>query len=298
MRFVNIEKINHRGHEGQGALPEAVSGLENESTMYRVKLIHWNEEEAEERAEKIRAWGYQVDEVNIDPNSFRAMRQDPPDLVVIDLTRLPSHGRDVGMWVRDTKATRSIPVIFVDGLPEKVERTKQSLPDAIYAKWSKLKSTLSKHAGKKVAKPVVPAHVLAGYSGTPLPKKLGIKPGITVGLVNAPDGISKLLEPLPENVTVKKLTWGRRTKAAPELLIWFPKSASDLETRIDDAGDRFAQGGGVWIAWPKKAAKIETDLTQNLVREIGLASGLVDYKICSINETYSGLKFSRRKEGH
>lgn len=263
--------------------------------MKRVRLIHWNQEEAHERAAKIEEWGYLVDDVDIRPDSFRSMRKSPPDLVVIDLSRLPSHGRDVGIWVRDTKATRGIPIVFVDGLPEKVDRVKQSLPDGVYVTWRGLKTAIAKNIGKVVRNPIVPAHALSGYSGTPLPKKLGIKANSFLSLIGAPDGFESILQPMPDGVVVKRQTIGRKSKQRPELLIWFPKSHRELEDKIDLVGERFAEKGAVWVAWPKKASGVKTDVTQDHVREIGLAAGLVDYKICSINEVYSGLKFSRRK---
>lgn len=130
----------------------------------------------------------------------------------------------------------------------------------------------------------------AGYSGTPLVKKLGIKSGMTVALVGAPEQFEKLLKGLPKDV---KLVRGGT--AAVDLLMWWPASSNDLAARVKKIDTRLAPGGSVWIAWAKKASGVKTDLSDRVVRETGLANGLVDYKVCAIDETWSGLKFARRK---
>jgi hypothetical protein len=132
--------------------------------------------------------------------------------------------------------------------------------------------------------------VESGYSGTPLVKKLGIKPGSTLALIGAPEGFETLLKGLPKDVTPR-----RGGSAAADLVIWWPASANDLAARIRKIEQRIAPGGSVWIAWAKKASGVKTDLSDSLVRETGLANGLVDYKVCAIDATWSGLKFARRK---
>ena len=130
----------------------------------------------------------------------------------------------------------------------------------------------------------------AGYSGTPLVKKLGIKSGLTLALVGAPEGFERLLKGLPKDVRPV-----RGGTATADLILWWPASARDLASRIRTIEARMATGGGLWIAWPKKASGIVTDLNENVIRDAGLAHGLVDYKVCAIDETFSGLKFARRK---
>jgi hypothetical protein len=130
----------------------------------------------------------------------------------------------------------------------------------------------------------------AGYSGTPLPKKLGIKSGMVVGLVGAPETFDETLGELPADVVLR---WSARGR--PDLVIWFPSTRRELERRVDRLGE-IASGGGLWIAWPKQASGVKTDLSEQAVRATGLGAGLVDYKICAIDATYSGLKFARRKK--
>ena len=129
---------------------------------------------------------------------------------------------------------------------------------------------------------------LSGYSGTPLVKKLGIKPGARVALLSEPGGFRDELIGLPDGVRL--LT---RAAGAPDLIVWFVDSRRALDARI--ARMRDSMGQGLWIAWPKKASGVKTDLTEDAVRGAGLANGLVDYKVCAINETWSGLKFARRQ---
>jgi hypothetical protein len=131
----------------------------------------------------------------------------------------------------------------------------------------------------------------AGYSGMPLPKKLGIKPRSVVALVGAPDDFERTLGELPEGVKLR-----RRARGRIDLTIWFPAGRSELARRVRRLGE-IAGPGGLWIAWPKKASKVPTDLSDSVVREAGLANGLVDYKVCAVDAVYSGLRFARRRTG-
>jgi hypothetical protein len=129
---------------------------------------------------------------------------------------------------------------------------------------------------------------MAGYSGTPFVKKLGIAPGTRLALVGAPTGFRRELVGLPKDV--RTVT---RVSGAPELAIWFVSARRDLNRRLPAMAKNM--GRGLWIAWPKKASGVETDLTGDVVRSAGLAHGLVDYKVCAINDIWSGLKFARKK---
>ena len=260
--------------------------------MHRVCLIHWKAEEAEEKIAKLRAAGYEVEYGEMSPGALRGWRENPPAAFVIDLSRMPTQGRDVAMALRGYKNTRHTPLVFVEGEPEKVERIKTHLPDAVYTNWSRIRSSLKVAVTKPPASPVVPASNLAGYSGTPLPKKLGIKPNSTVALVGAPKDFEQTLGELPEGVKLKK-----QADATCDLIIWFVRMRAELYDRIKEIGELTAAAGasGLWIVWPKQASGVASDMTQNVVRETGLASGLVDYKVCAIDATWSGLKFAQRK---
>lgn len=255
----------------------------------RIRLIHWNAVEAKERAESLRAAGYDVVCEAFGPDGLRALRQELPAAVVIDLGRLPAQGRDVGLALRHAKATRHVPLVFVAGDPEKVARIQEHLPDAVYTTWNRIRASLKRAIANPPADPVVPESVFAGYSGTPLPKKLGIKENSVIILAGAPPGFEKTLGDLPAGVTLRRQARGRC-----DLLVWFSKSRKDLERRVNRMG-ALAGRSGLWIVWPKKASGIPTDLTQTVVRGIGLAAGLVDYKISAIDAIWTGLRFTRRK---
>jgi hypothetical protein len=129
---------------------------------------------------------------------------------------------------------------------------------------------------------------IAGYSGTPLVRKLGIKPGMTLGLYGAPPGFTRELVGLPEDVTIRT-----RRSGEVDLIVWFVKSARALDRGIEGVGE--AMRAGLWVAWPKRASGVRTDVTEDVVRAAGLSHGLVDYKVCAINGIWSGLKFARRR---
>ncbi len=257
--------------------------------MYRLRLIHWKAAEAEAKIERLRSAGYEVVFDESPPDVLKGLRGDPPSAVVIDLSRLPAQGRDVALAVRHYKSTRHLPVVFVDGDPAKVERIRQQVPDAVYTTWSKIRGAVKHAVANPPEEPTSPRTLLDGYSGTPLIKKLGIKQGSTVSLVGAPDGFESVLGNLPAGAVLRRHSKGKR-----DLTIWFAKSRAELEKRIAAIGSSLGKDG-LWIAWPKKSSGVLSDLTQAAVREIGLASGLVDYKISSIDATWSGLKFTRRK---
>jgi hypothetical protein len=131
---------------------------------------------------------------------------------------------------------------------------------------------------------------MAGYSGTPLPRKLGIKQGSRLGLVNPPPGFLRELGSLPEGV---KISIPPLPKPL-DLIIFFVDSQRKLKASFSSLAGKLAEDGMLWIAWPKKASGVKSDLSDNSVREIGLEYGLVDVKVCAVNETWSGLKFVYR----
>ena len=131
----------------------------------------------------------------------------------------------------------------------------------------------------------------AGYSGTPLAKKLGIKAGDTVALVGAPANFEAELEGLPDDVQLRHRGGGK-----PEVVLLFTTKANDLERRFPTLAKSVWPDGSLWIAWPKRASGVPTDLDENRLRDIGLPHALVDNKVCAVNGTWSGLRFVWRKE--
>ena len=131
----------------------------------------------------------------------------------------------------------------------------------------------------------------AGYSGTPLVRKLGFKPGMRAHFVAAPDDFATLLGDLPDDVRVLA-----RATAPLDLVVLFVVSRAELERRLGGLHAKLRQDGMVWVAWPKRASKVPTDMTEDVVRDVALPRGLVDVKVCAIDDTWSGLKLVIRRE--
>jgi hypothetical protein len=259
----------------------------------RVRLVHWKPEESGARAKvsRLRAAGHRVRIEKPEGMAFlRSLRESPPQVLVIDLDRVPSHGRDIALAVRHQKATRSIPLVLAGGETEKVQRIRRHLPDAVFTSWRGIRAAIRRAIAHAPAEPVVPASALAGYSGTPLPRKLGIKPGFTVALVGAPEGFERTLGKLPEGASLRHSARGHA-----DLTLWFVTRRADLERRMKAMAAR-TERGHLWIVWPKKASGMRTDLGQKEVRAAGLAEGIVDFKIAAVDPTWSGLCFARRKK--
>lgn len=258
--------------------------------MSRVLLIHWNAKEAQPRLEALRAAGHEARHAAPDGQAgVRQLRANLPDVFVIDLTRNPSSGAGVATLLRGYSGTRGIPLVFAGGETAKVDRVRALFPDGVYSGWNHISKSITRALKSVSEKPVAPA-MMAGYSGTPLPKKLGIKEGSTVWLAGAPPDFEKTLDPLPAGARVC-----RRPVEAHRVLL-FVKSIADLERRFDvTASSVCVKGGGLWIVWPKRASGVLTDITETHVRNYGLERGWVDYKICAVDQTWSGLLFARRK---
>jgi len=238
---------------------------------------------------RLEAAGYEVDATPLNgPAGLRRLAEMTPAAVLIDLTRAPSQGRDIGLALRASKATRAIPLVFVEGEGEKLAQIQQLLPDAVFTTWRRIRSGLRHALAHPPRAPVVPTSALAGYAGVPLVRKLGIKPQSVVLLLGAPRDFARTLEPLPPRVRLL-----RRAQQGANLVLWFTRTQADLQRRLYEVAQLAGQDG-LWIMWPKKTSRLASDLTQQIVRQTGLNAGLVDYKICAVDSTWSGLKFTRR----
>lgn len=258
--------------------------------MPRVLVIHFDAEAAAGRLRTLREAGIEAEHLAVRSSAdLTALRDHLPDAFLVDLSRVPSQGRDIGSFLRRQKATRHVPLVFAGGEPDKVAKTRKLLPDATFCEWDGIREAIAQALAAQPERPVV-RDAMAGYSGTPLPKKLGIQPGTAVILAGAPEGFARLLEPLPANVQLKTALRGQA-----RLVLLFVKSGRDLEARFPAAARAVEERGGLWIAWPKKASGIASDLSEAAVRKFGLARAFVDYKICAIDATWSGLLFARRR---
>lgn len=256
----------------------------------RVCLFHWNEAEALGRVNELEGLGFSVYHIKeVGPIVFRQLREQPPDTFVIDLTRLPSHGREVGATLRANKATRYIPIVFVGGASEKVERIRSLLPDAVYTTWDHIGDDIRTANANPPVQPVKLNSSMDAYAGQSLLKKLGFKPGMVVELSDAPQGFTESLGSLPDGLQL--ISDGHK---AGDMLIWFVRNPQELSSGITAIAQR-EDVRFLWIAWPKKGSALHAGLTQPAVRQAGLLNGWVDYKICSIDADWSALLFSRRK---
>jgi CheY-like chemotaxis protein len=256
--------------------------------MKHIRLVHWNEEEGLERQRQLEALGFEVD-FDAGDSLFvsRQIKASVPDAVVIDLSRLPSSGREVAHSVRGTKATRHVPIVFADGEPEKVEKTRQFIPDATFTTWGRIKTALPKAIANPVNDPVVSDH---NNWGKPTVAKLGVKPGFKVALVGSPKGFADTLQPLPP-----KVKFTARPEADADIYICFARTNPELQAHLLAVRDAGRQPT-LWLAWPKKASGLKSELDGNLVRENGLRNGWVDFKVCALDDTWSGLAFKKRKK--
>ena len=256
--------------------------------MKTVRLVHWNEDEGLERQKQLEAFGFDaVFDFGDGVFAMRQIRASLPDAVVIDLSRMPSHGREVAQGLRGAKGTRHVPIVFVDGEPEKVARTKQLFPDAAYTTWGRIKTALPKAIAKPPANPIVPDHNAAW--GKPTVGKLGVKPGFKVALLGSPKGMAETLKPWPAKVTLTA-----RPEPDADLFLCFAKSLHELHAQLLNV-TTVANRQTLWLSWPKKASTVRSELDGNIVRTTGLAAGWVDFKVCSVTSVWSALAFKRRK---
>jgi hypothetical protein len=131
---------------------------------------------------------------------------------------------------------------------------------------------------------------MAGYSGTPLVQKLGIKPGFRIFVANAPQDYHRLVGALPERATILS-----RLSRTTDMVHVFATEAKALADKLSSYRDAVAPDGMIWVSWPKKTAKVATDVTENVIRDLALPLGLVDIKVCAVDATWSGLKFVIRR---
>ena len=132
---------------------------------------------------------------------------------------------------------------------------------------------------------------MAGYSGTPLTQKLGLKAGQTIALIGAPPGYRKLLSPLPEKVSFTK-----EIKTGSSFVHLFVSDRKTMERELNRLRKLMANTGVLWVSWPKKSSGVTTDVTEDVIREVALPLGFVDIKVCAVDETWSGLKLMVRRE--
>ncbi len=254
--------------------------------MIRVQLIHWKADEAAERAERLRSMGYNVehDERPISTATFRAMRADPPDVLVIDLSRLPMNGRDVALQVRMSPRTRAVPIVFVGGLPEKRERVREAVPGGLFTTWEEIGGVIEQAALCPPEVVRAPRSIMEVYHTKPLAVKFGIREGMSVAAIDAPDHFAELLGDLPEGA---RLVPGRGGSC--DMAIWFVADAEELELGIDAVIGRIG-AVALWLAWPKKGTRARTAISYHDISRAASERGYSQSKVCSVDDVWSAVR--------
>jgi hypothetical protein len=257
-----------------------------------IRLICWNAELAEQRATELRKAGFTVDSSRLNTSRMiGTIRDAAPTAIVIDLDRMPSHGRAVGHALRASASTRYIPLVFAGGLEEKVATVRDDIPDATFTAWKSAAAAIRKAIKSPLANPVKARPHMERYAASGLVRKLGLAADVPCALVGAPEGFPETIDGLPDGFEFQS-----RISADTKLIIWFVRSAAEMVLAVERAGIHMPLGASVWIVYPKRAGRIECDFTAPDLREAALDSGLVDYKICAVDDDWSGLKFARRKK--
>jgi CheY-like chemotaxis protein len=264
------------------------------SAQQLVRIICWNDELAKQYAEELSGMGYRVEASSLRGSGgvithFKSLS---PAAIVIDLDRLPSHGREVAIVLRASKTTRHIPIVFAGGAEEKVARIRAELPDAVFASRKKLAAALKRAIASP---PIDPVHLtphMQRWGDASLPRKLGIATGMQVALLcREEDGLQEIIGELPENASLTP-----RITAETRLILYAVHSLQELDTVIDRAVVQLPKGASFWIVHPKAAGRQRIDFNQNDVRGLALSRGFVDYKVCSVDTQWSALKFTRKKQ--
>lgn len=258
--------------------------VSSEANIRKITLIHWDAPEAKARVARLESLGYAARfENRTGPALLRKITADPPSAVVIDLSRLPAQGAEAAAALRAAQPTRRLPIVFVDGLPEKVMIVRQSLPDAVYSTWTHLAEDLPRAISRPPLDPVVPDMYLASFAGKSMASKLAIQPGQVIALLNAPPTFKAALEPLPKGVSFR-VQMGDDCN----LVVWFVRSRRELQDGLELRAARLA-GARLWILWSKKASGQSGDLSATSVRELGRAQGLASDKSISVDADWTGL---------
>jgi len=258
--------------------------------MSKIHLIHWQKGESEKYAFELKQAGHDVD-FTLPSNAqfFKSIRANPPDVMIIDLSRLPSQGRDIAINLRSQKSIQKIPVIFVEGDSQKIADIQQIIPDALYTHWDNIEAAL-KQIFLNPPQIIKQDSVFSVYANTPLLKKLTIQQNMRICLINSPVDFVNQLGVLPENVSFLY-----ELDPNCQLIIWFVTQTAELDSFLPEIANVCQKTKSrLWICWQKKAKATAGEVTQYMVREKGLALGLVDYKICSIDPIWSGLLFRWR----
>jgi len=254
--------------------------------LKRARIIHWRPEEATPLLEVVERSGCAAEysEDIHGPAITRAIQQSIPDVAVIDLSCLPSHGREIAVWLRGRKATRHVPLIFVGGEPDKVARIREVLPDAEFTDLVALPQALQ--SIREVANPAQPPSIMDRYQGRTAAQKLGVRPGDKVAVIDPPRDYTTVLGEIPEGAELLE-----DTEQPCAVTLWFVHEPEPFLAALPTLRT-LAGKTKLWLLWRKGS---QNGITQNFVREAAIDAGLVDYKICAVDGRWSAIAFARKK---
>ena len=258
--------------------------------MPHLRLLHWKASEAAGILDQLRKADYSVDyDEQYSPALMKQWRESPPDAFVIDLSRLPSHGREIAIALRRSSKMRHVPVVFTNGADEKIEKTRALLPDASYCTSKNLISCLKQIINKPVIHPVQPVSMMDRYGSRSVAQKLGVKSGSTIMLIDPPRDFAKISANFPIGIQFEGDNGGRS-----DVTLCFIHTIDDLGPTLSRIRT-LAANTKLWILWRKKSSPQHAGVTEPLVRSTAIDLGLVDYKICSVSESWSAMAFARKK---
>ena len=253
--------------------------------MARIRLFHWKAEEAKPLLALLEGAGHSVDH-HEKITSARELRNDPPDVYVIDLSRTPSHGREVAVYLRGTKSSRHVPIVFVGGTPEKVEYVRRALPDAAFTTQARVRGALKEAIANPPRNPIRPAQMMERWGHRTIAQKLGITKGGPVAVIDAPADYAQAIGALPEGAFFEE-----ESAEDCAIALWFVHGVAEFHAALPKMR-KLAARSRLWILWRKNK---RDGLDGNLVRAGANAVGLVDYKICSLSDAWSGMVFAVKK---
>ena len=252
--------------------------------MKQIALLHWKPDEIAELARRIQ--GFRVAPVAPRPGeSLKDLERIEAEAVVICLDRMPSNGRAVGYHLRTRKATRHIPIIFVGGEPDKVQKARELLPDATFASWASVSKAVTKAIAEASTTPTkAPIHV-----GNPLHIKLGLKPGMKIAVLGAPKPFDTIVRDLPEGIEMTE-----ELDRDADVAYWFVRSLSELELGIHWFESRMPKAK-FWILWKRGASKIPDAVSYASLVEIAAGAGYAQYKIVRVDDVWSAAIFGYKR---
>lgn len=257
----------------------------------RVRLLSPKPDAITSRAEALREAGFDVNATPRPTGKFIShLKSENPAAILFDLDHAPSHARQTATAIRLHNSIAHFPLVFAGGEPAKAAALQAEFPDAVFTSWDKAAAAIRRAIRAQPAQPLKPPPWESRWEGRQLWQKLGIKPGMNVALLGAPEGFEESLGDLPEGVRFES-----RLRPQTRLALWFLRSQDELGRETPFLAARLPADASLWIVYPKQKGRIASGVTQFTVRQTALANALVDYKICAIDADWTGLKFAHRK---